>query len=108
MPDGDNAHQAFGRRIFVQRDIAGLAAGDDQLTKARMASQPSSDLGVGIEYQDRAAYFVDVIECRSGIGLEVELKDPFEIIERFFRNNNHGCFRGLGRSGFSPVALLSR
>jgi len=43
MPDGDNAHQVCGRRIFVQRDIARLAVGNDQLTQARMASQPSSD-----------------------------------------------------------------
>lgn len=73
-----------------------------------MAVQPSSDLGVGIEYQDRAAYLVDVIECRSGIGPGVELEDPFKIVERFSRENNHGCFRGLGRGGFSPLALLSR
>jgi len=73
-----------------------------------MASQPSSDLGVGIEYEDRAAYFVDVIEGRGGIDLEVELEDPFEIVECFFRKNNHGCFRGLGRGSFPPLALLSR
>ena len=73
-----------------------------------MALQPSSDLGMGIEYQDRAAYFVDVVERRSGIGPEVELEDPFEIVERFFRENNHGCFRGLGRGGFFPLALLCR
>jgi len=73
-----------------------------------MASQPSPDLGVGIEHQDRAAYLVDVVERRDGIGLEVELEDPFEIVERFFRENNHGCFRGLGRGGFFPLALLSR
>jgi len=73
-----------------------------------MASQPSSDLGVGIEYQYRAAYFVDVVERRSGIGLEVEFEEPFEIVERFFRKNNQGCFRGFGRGGFFPLALLSR
>lgn len=73
-----------------------------------MATQPSSDLGVGIEYQDRAAYLVDVVERRGWVGLEVELEDPFEIVERFFRKNNHGCFRGLGRGRFFPLALLSR
>lgn len=73
-----------------------------------MTSYPSSDLGVGIEHQHRAAYFVDVVERRSGIGLEVEFEDPFEIVERFFRKNNHGCFRGLGRGGLFPLALLSR
>jgi hypothetical protein len=49
-----------------------------------------------------------VIERRGGIDLEVELEDPFEILERFFRKNNHRCFRGLGRGGFFPLALLSR
>ena len=73
-----------------------------------MTSYPSSDLGVGIEHQHRAAYFVDVVERRSGIGLEVELEDPFEIVERFFRKNNHGCLWGLGRAGFPPRALSSR
>ncbi len=73
-----------------------------------MAAQLSSDFGVGIKYQYRAAYFADVIERRGGIDLEVELEDPFEIVERFFRKNNHGCFRGLGRGGFFPLALLSR
>lgn len=108
MPDRGNAHQTFGRRIFIQRDIARLAVGNNQLTKARMASQPSTDLRVGIEYQYRAAYLVDMVERRSGIGLEVELEDPFEIVERFFRKYNHGCFRGLGRGGLFPLALLSR
>ena len=73
-----------------------------------MASQPSSDLGVGIEYQYRAAYFVDVVERRSGIGLEVEFEEPFEIVERFFRKNNHGCLRDFGCCTLFPLALLSR
>jgi len=38
-----------------------------------MAAQPSSDFGVGIKYQYRAAYFADVIERRGGIDLEAEL-----------------------------------
>jgi len=34
MPNGDNADQAFGRRIFIQRNVAGFPAGHDQFTKA--------------------------------------------------------------------------
>jgi hypothetical protein len=49
-----------------------------------------------------------VIERRGGIDLEVELEDPFEIVERFFRKNYHGCRRSLGRGGFFPPALPSR
>ena len=73
-----------------------------------MASQPSSDFGVGIEHQYRAAYFADVIERRGGVDLEVELENPFEIVQRFFRKNNHESLRGVGRGGFSPPALPSR
>jgi hypothetical protein len=49
-----------------------------------------------------------MVERCSGIDLEVELENLIKIVERFFRKNNHGCFRGLGRGGFFPLALLSR
>jgi hypothetical protein len=49
-----------------------------------------------------------MVERCSRIDLEVELEDLFEIVERFFRKNNHGCLRDFGCCTLFPLALLNR
>ena len=108
VPNGNYADNMICGRVFVQSDISGLAAGDNQFSQGRTSADGSPDLGMFVEYENGASDFGDPFESARGIVIEVELEDPLQIGKRILREDNHAMRRDLGRWGLPPFARASK
>ena len=99
MTDRGYANHPFRLRIFVERDVSGTTAGDDQLAQRRSASSGSSDVGMPFEDQHCFTDRTDVTESGLAIALDLEIENAFEIGKRAVVEDDHVMRRAFGRRG---------
>jgi hypothetical protein len=80
MPNGENQRDIFARLVTVERDIAALAVGDDELPQARLAGATHERMA--FENLDTIDNDVDGRDRRVGGLAAEEIGQALEIGER--------------------------
>lgn len=83
MPYGEHKHRILLKRIAVQRNIARLAARNNELSEPLLCEAP--DQGMILQDVDRFGDEIDRFQRSGGLSLQEEIRDPPEISKRSLR-----------------------
>ncbi len=108
VTDGDNPNEIFSRGVLVQRDVTASSPRNHKFAQRAGWPREAADHGVMFEDQNGLTNSSKILAGKGFVLFCQELEYALQIIERFWREQNHGRFRERGFRGLAPVAFRSR
>ena len=108
VADGHNSNEILARRVLVQRHVAASSTRNHKFSQGAGRPSESADHRVMFEDQNRPTNSGKILAGKGLVLFCQELEDALKIIERFWRQQNHGCFLARGFRGLAPVNFRSR
>ena len=107
MADGQDDHEIVLDVELVERNVARIAARDDQFPVAAFYS--SAYQRMLLKHPKTADHQRRGFACRAGIGFEQEIRESVDVAEGRGRQYEprQDRFTGFGGLGLLPAALLS-